>query len=157
MNQVMRMQEKRLADGATPRQAPQTLIMVLEQDEEVGRQFVQLIQQETAFQALLATTILQARTILAHQKCDVVLLTDDTFPEDDLERLYLLPREVELPAPLDVTFLSSTSHQDERGVKVIVKAVDLLLSLRDAPPGVLSPPGHLDQESGRNAFPDPLD
>jgi hypothetical protein len=149
--------QERPVDGAASRQDSRKLILVLEQDEEVGTQFVQLIRQATPFQAILATSVPQARTLLVQQKCDVVLLTDSTFPEEDLERLYLLPPEVALPAPLDVTFLSSTSHRGERNAKAVVKAVDLLVSLRDAPPGVLSPLGRFDHEGGVNAFPETLD
>ena len=113
--------------------------MVLEQDEEIGSQFVQMIRQETPFQAILATSLFHVRTILAHLKCDLFLLTDNPFPEDDLERLYLLPGEVESPALLNLTFLSCTyNYREKADMKSIVKAVTLLLSLRDPPPGVPS-------------------
>ena len=56
--------------------------MVIEQDHSIGTQFVQQIQQETPFRAILATSLQQVRSILGHLTCDVFLLTDDTFPEE---------------------------------------------------------------------------
>lgn len=110
--------------------------MVLEQDEAIGTQFVHLIRQETPFRAILATSLEQVRSILVHLKCDLFLLIDPTFPEEELERLYLLPEGIEPPAWLSATFLSCTSnHRDKRDIKSIVKAVKLLLSVRDNPPG----------------------
>jgi hypothetical protein len=98
-----------------------------------------MIRQETSFQAILATSLSQVRSILAHLRCDLFLLTDPTFPEEDLERLYLLPEGVEAPAWLSVAFLSWTyNYRDPTSIKSVVKAVNLLLTVRDSPLGVLS-------------------
>lgn len=108
------------------------LIMVLEQDEQIGARFVQLLRQETLFQAILARNLSEVRSILAYLKCDLVLLTDETFPDEDLERLYLLPADIEPPELLSLAFLSWTyNYRDERDVRNVVKAVNLLLAVRD--------------------------
>lgn len=108
------------------------LIMVLEQDEQIGTHFVQLIRQETPFQAILARNLSEARNILAQLKCDLVLLTDETFPDEELERLYLLPAEIEPPELLSLTLLSWTYHyRDGRDVRSVVKAVNLLLAIHN--------------------------
>lgn len=87
---------KRPTEHAASQQFSKKLIVVLEQDKQVGTRFVQLIRQETAFQAILARNLSEVRSILAQMKCDLVLLTDDTFPDEDLERLYLLPARRDL-------------------------------------------------------------
>lgn len=110
------------------------LIMVIEQDEQIGTQFVQLIQHETSFQAILATSLHQVRNILAHLHCDLFVLTDEAFPEEDLERLCRLLAGTDPPTLFNLTFLSSTyDYHDHADVKNVVKAVNLLLSLRDKP------------------------
>lgn len=104
------------------------LIMVLDQDGQIGTHFVQLIRKEAAHQAILARNLEEVRTILAHLKCDLMLLTDDTFPDEDLERLYLLPAEIEPPELLSLTLLSRTHSYRETGdISIIIKAVHLLL------------------------------
>lgn len=134
--------QERSSALASSTQFTNNLIMVMEQDEEIGTKFVQMIRQETPYQAILATSLQHARTILHHLHCDVFLLINDTFPDEDLERLYLLPADVEPPALLNLTFLSGTYHyQEDRDVKSLVKAVKLLLSACDAPLSVLSPLG----------------
>jgi hypothetical protein len=125
---------------ASSNQRRKKLIMVLEQDRQVGNQFVQVFRQETPFQAVLATSLSEARNLLGHLRCDLLLLTDGTFPEADLECLYVLPGHIEPPDLLSVTFLSETyNYRDERDVKSMVKAVKLFLAVRDASPGVLAP------------------
>lgn len=132
--------QERSSALASSTQFPNKLIMVMEQDEEIGTKFVQMIRQETPYQAILATSLQHARTILHHLKCDVFLLINDTFPDEDLERLYLLPAGVEPPALLNLTFLSGTYHyQEDRDVKSLIKAVKLFLSTRGAPLGVRPP------------------
>lgn len=59
--------------------------MVIEQHERRGTRFVQAIQQETPF---LATSLHQIRALLARWRCDLFVLTDETFPEENLERLH---------------------------------------------------------------------
>jgi hypothetical protein len=66
------MQEKPSALASSTR-FTKKLIMVIEQDEEIGTKFVQLILQETPYQAILATSLQHVRTILHHLKCDVCL------------------------------------------------------------------------------------
>lgn len=90
--------------SSVPMRAPQKLILVLEQDTAVGECVVQLIRQSTPFQAILACSRAQAHTILQQLQCDVFLLTDDTLPEDDLERLYLFPEGINPPALLNLTW-----------------------------------------------------
>lgn len=110
------------------------LILVLDQDEQVGMQFARMLRQHTAFQAIVARSLSEVHHILEHLKCDLLLLTDSTFPEEDLERLYLLPAEVEPPALLDLTFLCWTyNYQEAKDVRSVVKALNLLLSVRNAP------------------------
>jgi hypothetical protein len=93
-----------------------------------------MIRQETAFQAILARNFSEVRTTLGHLKCDLLLLTDDTFPEEDLERLYLLPEDVEPPELLSLTFHSWTSnHRDGRDVRSTIKAMKLLLAGSSCP------------------------
>jgi hypothetical protein len=79
------------------------LILVIKQDHTLGTQLVQKIRQGKAFQAILATSLAEAHAVLSFLKCDFLLLADDTFPEEDLERLYLLPAHVEPPAVLDLS------------------------------------------------------
>jgi hypothetical protein len=108
------------------------LIMVLEQDVQIGTRFVQLIRQATACQAILARNLSEVRTILEHLQCDLVLLTDDPFPDEDLKRLYLLLEGSELPELLSLTFLSWTyNYRNGRDMRNVVKAVNLLLAVRD--------------------------
>lgn len=129
-----------LCDLAPLSPFPKKLIVVLEQDEGIGKRFVQLIKQETPFQGILATRPSEVRNVLAHLKCDVLLLTDETFPEDDLTCLSLPSEDVDLPIRLNIAFLSSTyNYRDSRDMKNIVKAVALLLAVRDSPGGVNSP------------------
>lgn len=129
------------AQRAPSQQFSKKLIMVLEQDEQVGTCFVQLIRQESPCRAILARTLLEVRSILAQVKCDLMLLTDDTFPDEDLERLYLLPVGIEPPDLVSLTFLSWTSnYRDMRDVKSIAKAVKLLISIRELSAGVPFPP-----------------
>jgi len=119
---------------------PKKLIVVLEQDERIGKQFVQLIQQETPFQGILATRLSEVRNVLAHLKCDVLLLTDETFPEDDLACLSSQSECADLPIRLNIAFLSSIyNYRDSRDMKSIIKAVALLLTIRDSPGYVISP------------------
>ena len=95
----------------TTRRFDKKLILIIEQDRTRGTQLVQTIRQEKAFQAILATSLAEAHTILSFFKCDFLLLTDDTFPEDDLERLYLLPAHIQPPALLSLSpFLT---HKDD--------------------------------------------
>jgi hypothetical protein len=98
--------QTRLIDSLDAQRSSQKLILVLEQQTEVGERIVHLIRQGTPFQAILASSLLQAHTILLHLKCDVFLLTDDTLPEEDMERLYLLPAGVHPPALLNLTWFS---------------------------------------------------
>ena len=87
-----------------------------------------------------ARNLSEVRNILAHLKCDLVLLTDDTFPDEDLERLSLLPAGIEPPELLSLTFLSWTcNYRDARDVRNVVKAVNLLLAVRDGVAGSPSP------------------
>lgn len=110
-----------------------TLMLVLDQDEQVGMQFVQMIRRHTAFQAILARSLSEVHHILAHLKCDFLLLTDGTFPAEDLERFSLHPAEVEPPALLDLTFLCRTyDYHEAADVWSVVKALNRLLSIRDA-------------------------
>ena len=114
---------------ASATQFPKSLIMVIEQDHAIGTRIVQLIRQETPFQAILATSQQQAHSILHHLTCDFFLLVDDPFLEEDMERLYLLPEEVTPPTLLNLTFNSSLSKdRDETDVKSLIKAVKLLLT-----------------------------
>ena len=62
--------QERPSDLASSTRFPKKLIMVIEQDEEIGTQFVQLIRQETPYQAILATSLLHVRNILRHLTCD---------------------------------------------------------------------------------------
>lgn len=129
-----------LCDLATLSPLPKKLIVVLEQDEGIGKRFVQLIQQETPFQGILATRPSEVRNVLAHLKCDVLLLTDEAFPEDDLACLSLPSESIDLPIRLNIAFLSSTyNYRDSRDMKSIIKAVALLLAVRDSSECVNSP------------------
>ena len=67
-----------------------------------------MIRCETPFQAILATSLSQAHTILQHLMCDFVLLADDTFPLEDLERLCKPEAATTVPTMLNLTFLSRT-------------------------------------------------
>jgi hypothetical protein len=102
---------------------------VLEQQTEVGERIVCLIRQGTPFQAILASSLQQAHMILRHLKCDVFLLIDDTFPEEDLERLYLLPAGIHPPALLNLTWFSRTrTFFQGADTHRIIDAVNQLLS-----------------------------
>jgi len=115
------------------------LLLVLDQDEQVGMQFVRMLRQHTAFQVILARSLSEVHHILAHLKCDLLLLTDNTFPEEDVERLYLLPVEVEPPALLDLTFLCRTyNYRDATDVRSVVNALNRFLSVREAPQVLLA-------------------
>ena len=132
MKGTARFMADRRPHHALPPSCSKKLIIVIEQDEQIGTQFVRLIRQETSFQAILARSLAEVRNILQHLKSDVFLLTDATFLEEDLKRLSLFPPEVEPPALLSVAFLSCMyDYRDERDVRNIVKAVKLLLSVRD--------------------------
>lgn len=124
--------KERPVEHAAAQPFSKKLIMVLEQDEQIGTRVVQLIRQETLFQAILARSLSEVRSILEHLKCDLLLLTDEAFPDEDLERLYLLPADIEPPELLSLTFLSWTyNYRDGRDVRNVVKAVNLLLAVRD--------------------------
>jgi hypothetical protein len=60
------------------------------------------------------TSLSEVHRILHHLTCDVFLLTDDTCSEDELERLYLLPEEVEPPALLSLTRSCAADHGTKR-------------------------------------------
>lgn len=130
-----------------PRQFPYKLIMVIEHDQVIGTQLVQLLWQETPFQAILATSLLHVRHLLLHLTCDVFLLADDTFSLEDLERFSLLSAGVEPPALLNLTFLSEMyDRRSEADRKNLIKAVKLLLCVHNASPGTVlvgsfCPPG----------------
>jgi hypothetical protein len=112
---------------------PLKLIMVLEQDEQLGTRIVQLIHQETPYQALLATSPFQARRMLHQLSGDFCLLADDSFPQEDLEHLAFSSRETRPNASFSLTFPPSTGcSRAETDVKSIVKAVKLLLSAYDS-------------------------
>ena len=126
--------DERLAEHPSSHQCSKKLIVVLEQDEQIGTRFVQLIRQETAYQGILARNLSEVRTILGHLKCDLglILLMNDTFPAEDPAQLYLLPADIEPKDVLSLTFLSWTyNYWDTRDVSSIVKAVNLLLAVRD--------------------------
>lgn len=112
------------------------LIMIIEQDEGIGTRFVQLIRQETPFQAILATSLSQVRNILCHLICHLLLLTDPTFPAEHLERLYMLPEDLE-PETLPPLFWTY-KDQDKADIRSVINAVKLLLSIPDVSPGMLS-------------------
>lgn len=80
-----------------PAQPSKQLILVIAQERLFGTRLVDTIRHETNFQAILATNLLEMRRILSSFHCDFLLLADDAFPEEDLDRLYLLPEEVKLP------------------------------------------------------------
>lgn len=93
---------------------------------------VQLIRQTTPFQAILASSLQQAHTILQHLRCDVFLLSDDALPENDLERLYLLPADIDPPALLNLTWLSLTRDSCQGAdMHCMIRAVNQLLSAPD--------------------------
>lgn len=120
-----------MQDPQTSHPMNRKLILVLDHDEQTGRQVVQAIQQETACQAMLATTLAEAQIILKQLKCDLVLLTSDAFAAKDLERLSRLPEEGELPARLSVGSFFWRSHsRNTEEVRSIVKAAHLLLVVR---------------------------
>lgn len=119
---------------SVPTRAPQKLILVLEQDKEVGECLVQLIRQSTPFQAILACSRTQAHTILQQLQCDVFLLADDTLPEDDLERLYLFPEGINPPALLNLTWFPwAWKFRHGSDMSGMINTVNQLLSAPGAP------------------------
>lgn len=110
--------------------APLQLIMVIEHDEQIGTRLVQMIRHETPFQAILATSLREAHSILQHLACDFFLLADDTFPQKELERLSVPSVSGPPPTLLNLTSHSSTyDYRDEHDLKSIIRAVNLLLSV----------------------------
>lgn len=124
------MAENPAGSRVSPSRVPLKLIMVIEHDKQMGTRLVQMIRHETPFQAILATSLLQAHSILQHLACDFFLLADDTFPQEDLERLSVPSAQAPAPTLLNLTFLSSIyDYRDVHDLKSIVRAVNLLLSV----------------------------
>lgn len=105
--------------------------MVLEPEKELGTRIVQLIQQETPYQALLATNLLQAHRLLKHIVSDCLVLADETFLPEELECLHSQAKKSK--ALRHSSYLSSTySPAQMHNMKSVVKAVHLLLSVQHA-------------------------
>ncbi|SRR5258708_3862537 len=86
------MQKRESSFTSTDRSALK-LILVMKQDRLLGTKLVDLIQTQTPFRAILAPSLLQAHAILHQLACDYLLVTDNDFPEEDLNRLCLLPAQ----------------------------------------------------------------
>ncbi len=119
---------------ASASQPSHELILVLEPDEEIGDTIVHLIRRETPYRALLATTPRQAHRMLQQLTGDVVVLADEVFSPEDLEDVSFLPGEGKPQAAHNRPLLSSTYHsQNAYDMKNVVKAMNLLLRVRNAP------------------------
>jgi CheY-like chemotaxis protein len=104
-------------------------ILVVEDDMDLGSVLVRMIQQETPYQALLATTGIEALNIISHLHCDAFLLDYHLPYMNGLElydRLHATAGHEATPA----LFLSASTRlpQDEitqRHLKYIYKPVEL--------------------------------
>lgn len=106
------------------------LILVMKRDRVVGTKLVDLIQTQTPFRAILATSLLQAHAILHHLACDYLFVTDDDFPEEDLDRLCLLPAQRNPLALLDMTEdLGAHQQWDETHLNSIIRSIERLQSM----------------------------
>lgn len=94
--------QKSMFHQSTAHHFNKKLILVIEQDRALGTQIVQKIRQGQAFQAILATSLAEARAILSFLKCDFLLLADDTFPENNVERRYPFSANVKPPTLLNL-------------------------------------------------------
>lgn len=56
------------------------LLLIIEPDLARGDMLIQTIRKETPYQAILATSMLDARHIFEHLKCDLCLLADSLLP-----------------------------------------------------------------------------
>lgn len=56
------------------------LILVLDADRTLGTRLVEFVKAETPYQALLATSIIDAHLVLQSFKCDLFLLADHLSP-----------------------------------------------------------------------------
>lgn len=114
------------------------LILVVEDDLEFGSFLIQMIQEETPYRVILATSGIEALNIVAHLKCDLFLL-DYLLPGmsglELYDRLHAIAGCQETPA----FFLSASTrlpHQEiiRRNLKVLTKLTDLdelILTIRE--------------------------
>ena len=112
------------------------LIMVLDHNKQRGTQFIQLLRHATPFRTILAPSLSHMHALLGHLRCHVVLLTDDTIPEEALERLSLLPKGTTPPALCSFTLPAGIQEVwTPRDRSTIIKALTRLLAALDTPPG----------------------
>ena len=105
------------------------LILVVEDDISFGSVLVQTIKEETPYQAILATTGMEALNIVSHLQCDLFLL-DYLLPSMNglelYDRLHAIPGQEKTPA----FFLSASTrlpHEEleKRNLKSYTKLVEL--------------------------------
>jgi len=105
------------------------LILVVEDDISFGSVLVQTIKEETPYQAILATTGMEALNIVSHLQCDLFLL-DYLLPSMNglelYDRLHAIPGQETTPA----FFLSASTrlpHEElaKRNLKSYTKLVEL--------------------------------
>jgi hypothetical protein len=136
--------QKNPSNLAFPPQLSKKLIIVLEQEREIGTMLIQMIQQETSIQTILVTSFAEVRTILwNHLEGDLVVFANGTLSGEDLARFYPLSEDIEPPVPLSLAFHFYTyDYRNKRDVKSVFKAVNLLLSICDCPVQALFTPIH---------------
>lgn len=127
------MQES-LSHSLAPTRLSKQLILVLAQ-RVVGARLIDAIRHETPFQAILATNLQEMRRILSFFSCDYLLLADDAFPDEDLDRLYLLPEEVTPPMLFGLAPLLEGGHLSEMHVERVFKALQRTRSTSDPEEG----------------------
>ncbi|HLZ57510.1 MAG TPA: response regulator [Ktedonosporobacter sp.] len=105
------------------------LILVVEDDIPFGSVLVQTIKEETPYQAILATTGMEALNIVSHLHCDLFLL-DYLLPSMNglelYDRLHAVPGHEKTPA----FFLSASTRLpyaelEKRNLKSFTKLVEL--------------------------------
>lgn len=105
------------------------LILVMKQDRVLGTQIVDMIRKYTSFQAILATNLEQAHTILQAITCDYLLLTDTVFADEIRDRLSLLPAHIKPPVLLDLTDgLGVQNLWDQTHMEYIARSIEYLRS-----------------------------
>lgn len=74
-----------------PRKSPfvPKLLLVIESDLALGGMLIQTIRKETPYQAVLATSVVDAHRILQHLKCDLFLLAASLLPMAEELSTYL--------------------------------------------------------------------
>jgi CheY-like chemotaxis protein len=121
------LEQRTLSSGEASTQPKR--ILIVEDDIEFGSTLMQMIKEETPYQAILATSGIEALSIITHLRCDLFLL-DYLLPGMNglelYDRLHAMKGNEETPA----FFLSASTRipqqeMEKRNLKFFTKLIEL--------------------------------